>query len=74
LAIMSAATDRWRAVREYRLYPQRLAGVQAEAGDTLAAILDRIERVAEGGASDETWMERRIWAEVLRIIREGEPS
>jgi hypothetical protein len=63
---MSAATDRWREVGHFASSKADLV----KAGDTLAAILDRIERVAEGGASDETWMERRIWAEVLRIIRE----
>lgn len=67
---MSAATDRWReAVRLNFPGPEIPSAV--EAGDALATLLDRIERVAD---EDRNYAlsaaEDDVWERVLRIIRE----
>lgn len=61
---MSAATDRWREARD-----AGRAEKYGEAGDTLAAILDRIEREAEECIAQEDDISTG-W--LLRIIREEE--
>jgi hypothetical protein len=43
-------------------------------GNTLAAILDRLEREAEGGTTVANAAQTIVWRYVLRIIREGEGS
>ena len=85
---MSAATDRWREAREDAAEngcncDPTGSGEEwclgtcflSDRGDTLAAILDRLERVAKQRQPEAYCGSASVaWAEVLRIVREGEGS
>ncbi len=65
---MSAATDRWRETRQFVPHDAFVK----EAGDTLAAILDRIEREALDWHAGKGHANAAMY-EVLRIVQEESP-